>query len=69
MAIFMVRLPGNFYPYDFRVRNEQEARKRMRDSLGVQRLPKGTEIWKAPPDYPQSVVEANRKIGMDLRTM
>jgi len=47
MRHFYWRLPGEFYPHNVYARNEQEARKKIREMLGVERLPRGTEVWES----------------------
>jgi hypothetical protein len=46
---FLVKLPGNFYPHDFYGKNERDVRQQVRSWLNVNRLPRGTEIWRS--DY------------------
>ena len=44
---FYFRLPGDFYPGDVYAKSEKEAREKLRELLGVKRLPKGTEVWQS----------------------
>jgi hypothetical protein len=46
---FYFRLPGDFYPGDIYAESVEEARKELRELLGVKRLPKGTDVWRS--DY------------------
>ena len=46
---FYFRLPGDFYPGDVYARTKEEARQKVRELLGVKRLPGGTEVW--PSNY------------------
>ena len=45
MKHFMYRLPGSAYAGDLHAPNEEAAREKLRKSLNVRRLPRGTEIW------------------------
>lgn len=46
MIRYCIHCPGWVYAGDFYGRNEAEARAAARKSLGVDRLPPGTAVWK-----------------------
>jgi hypothetical protein len=46
--LWHVKFPGDFYAVSFRLNStdERKARKSVRERLSLNRLPKGTELWK-----------------------
>ena len=46
---YYARFPGDFYPMDVYAASESGARTQLRAMLDLDRLPRGTEVWKANP--------------------
>ena len=46
MKRYFFKTPAMFYAGNVYGRNEAEARKAARKSLGIPRLPRGTEFWR-----------------------
>ena len=48
MKRYKAHLPGDFYGVHIYAENLQDARRRLRESLEVKRLPTGTAVYESP---------------------
>lgn len=65
MKHWLVRTPGNFYPFDIYADSEAEARAKARKFEGVTRLPAGTDVWEFTPESQRIVRESQRRMAAD----